>query len=53
MNKHLYLYIDIYMYSSVYIYIFIYMGVYRSWLFRFYGISPFVGYLMPNTFLYK
>ena len=22
-------------------------------LFRFYGISAFVGYLMPNPFLYK
>ena len=24
-----------------------------GWLFGFYGISTFVGYLMPNTFLYK
>ena len=24
-----------------------------SWLFGFYGISIFVGYLMPNPFLYK
>ena len=23
------------------------------WLVGFYGISPFVGYLMPNPFLYK
>ena len=23
------------------------------WLVRFYGISTFVGYLMPNPFLYK
>ena len=24
-----------------------------GWLFGFYGISTFVGYLMPNPFLYK
>ena len=24
-----------------------------DWLFGFYGISTFVGYLMPNEFLYK
>ena len=24
-----------------------------DWLVRFYGISTFVGYLMPNPFLYK
>ena len=24
-----------------------------GWLFEFYGISTFVGYLMPNQFLYK
>ena len=24
-----------------------------GWLFGFYGISIFVGYLMPNPFLYK
>ena len=24
-----------------------------SWLFGFYGISTFAGYLMPNPFLYK
>ena len=24
-----------------------------GWLFGFYGISTFVGYLMPNLFLYK
>ena len=24
-----------------------------GWLFEFYGISTFVGYLMPNLFLYK
>ena len=24
-----------------------------DWLFGFYGISSFVGYLMPNPFLYK
>ena len=24
-----------------------------GWLFDFYGISTFVGYLMPNPFLYK
>ena len=24
-----------------------------SWLIGFYGISTFVGYLMPNPFLYK
>ena len=24
-----------------------------KWLFGFYGISTFVGYLMPNPFLYK
>ena len=24
-----------------------------GWLFRFYGISTFVGYSMPNPFLYK
>ena len=24
-----------------------------GWLVSFYGISTFVGYLMPNTFLYK
>ena len=26
---------------------------YVGWLFGFYGISTFVGYLMPNPFLYK
>ena len=25
----------------------------NCWLFRYYGISTFVGYLMPNPFLYK
>ena len=24
-----------------------------GWLFGFYGISTFVGYLLPNPFLYK
>ena len=24
-----------------------------GWLFGFYGLSTFVGYLMPNSFLYK
>ena len=29
-------------------------GAWRvGWLFGFYGISTFVGYLMPNSFLYK
>ena len=29
------------------------MVVVVDWLFRFYGISIFIGYLMPNPFLYK
>ena len=27
--------------------------IYIGWLVAFYGISTFVGYLMPNLFLYK
>ena len=27
--------------------------IFHSWLFGFYGISTFVGYLTPNPFLYK
>ena len=30
-----------------------YVGWLVGWLVRFYGISTFVGYLMPNPFLYK
>ena len=29
------------------------MDIMVSWLFEFYGISTFVGHLMPNSFLYK
>ena len=29
------------------------MGWLVGWLVGFYGISTFVGYLMPNPFLYK
>ena len=28
-------------------------NVYVGWLFGFYGISTFEGYLTPNPFLYK
>ena len=40
----------------VYIYIYTYICMYLSelsWLVGFYGISTFVGYLMPNPVLYK
>ena len=45
--------ISTYAYKWFYIYIYIYMQRERGWLFVFYGISTFVGYLMPNLFLYK
>ena len=57
---YLRIYIYIYIYN-IYIYIYIYIRVEEvpvlwlvvGWLLGFYGISTFVGYLMPNTFLYQ
>ena len=33
--------------------VYVFMGGLVGWLVGFYGISTFVGYLMPNPFLYK
>ena len=44
----------------MYIYIYIHtlcvcvcVCIFFRWLFAVYGISTFIGYLMPNPFLYK
>ena len=64
---HVTIYIYIYIYICVCVYMFVcifvsflsnvYVCTYKQfnhgWLVGFYGISTFVGYLMPNPFLYK
>ena len=47
------IYVFIYICIYVCIYIDIYIFIYVGWLFGFYVISTFVGYLLPNPFLYK
>ena len=47
---HVTIYIYIYIYICVCVCVCLYVLVF---LFGFYGISTFVGYLMPNPFLYK
>ena len=69
MNKYIYIYIYIYNYkerdiyrASVCIYVRVCLERERDrerdedkviWFVGFYGISTFIGYLMPNPFLYK
>ena len=48
-NK-IYIYICVCVCVCVCVYMYVYMV---GWLFGFYGISTFVGYLMPNPFLCK
>ena len=38
---------------SVYESMYVLVGWLVGWLFRFYGMSTFVGYLMSISFLYK
>ena len=55
---HIYKFMNEYISISTYICTSIYLSIYQkfglvSWLFGVYGISTFVGYLMPNPFLNK
>ena len=50
MYVYMYIYIYVYICICVYICLYIYIYVMVGWLVESYGISTFVGYLMPNPF---
>ena len=55
--SYIYIYICIHKYTHIHMHIYIYIYIYilytHGWVCLVYGISTFVGYLMPNPFLCK